>query len=363
MKKTSIILMVIASVMLLASCGGFTDYGTPTELVGTWNGTAAEVANVYDLSAKVTYANQTYSENSKIDYEGTWEYTDTYYPPKETVTVDVDGVTHTEYPNTNSMYTRDTVIERVIAADGSYVQTTTNKYTYEKIDAVDADTDDTDKKTTNGRLAQTARVDTNVTVETVSLSQNADGSYTEKTEATTTYKSESASTSYSSTTKNTTYETNLDEPTFCTRYGNYLGQVGFIKTKSVDPEENEYKYDRTFNLVINEDGTYTQTYTVKTTLNTDAATKTQVATASGYIIGKPSTETSSGTLTLNQTSYKLTSSGTGSWEAAEETILEDTETSTAKDYWYYITADKLRTDAFNPLTDSTYEGTILTLAE
>lgn len=361
MKKNSIILAIMV-LLLFAGCSGVSDYGVPTELVGTWEGKSVTDSSGTDLWSKITF-------DGSIDYEGTWEYSDTIYPPKEVVTVDADGVVHTEYPITDDVITTEITCVRVISFDGGFVDTKTTKYTKEKIDAIDADGDASDKKITNGRDASIAFTHTEVIETTVTVLENPDGSYTEKKVVKTTTTTESGTDKTTETSTVTSYDTNITTLSFEYSLYDFNGDMNldrlyglYTQTKTVEPGEITYNTERSYNIVINEDGTITQTLTLTQDVNEGESTQTHTNVYSGYVIGRPETANSKGLLTINFTKAKTTATGTGDYEGEAHNFEYESTVSYVADHSYYISGDKLITSAVK-IPGIIDEGAVLTRVE
>lgn len=358
MKKISIIFAVLAVFMVLVSCGGLSDYGTPTELVGTWNGSVVLAPGTYagdGLKEKISFCQESMkingSNKSNFDAEGTWEYKDTEYPTVPSVKK-VNGVETTTYnynddgDNTDVLTTVETG-KLVIAANGSYTLTKTTTKTYAEADAILSDNDATDYKKTNGRSAQLAGVQTDVVTTTVTVTVNADGTFAEKTivKNARTYEGDRFNGLTGYTTENTSTNTNIEKKSSLS----FVSKLSGSKYIHTVPVKNVYGYNKTYSLVINKDGSYTSTFTHVETKNTDAATKTIVTVETGFVIGKPQSEEASGRFTFNRTGKKETTSGTGEWEAAAKVEEDTTANVVSIDTTYYIAKNKLRTSAYEAI--------------
>jgi len=366
MKKTSIVVFVIAGLLLLTSCGGVNDFNTPKDVIGEWTGSSTtepssvvEYANSYSgtYTMERTIANSEY-EDSTQDYNG-YVNDVTYRTYNDPIS---NKITFTRTVSDDYSYTEETKIVTTVAARAAIAAVSTGSLQ------------------TAGDTAWTAAVKTTTRNVKVTVVQNPDGSYIEKRTTTYTVSSDSdyfheydsnigvtVSTTPQSLTTTATYFINntsglsynsgfsipyytVITPVYSTQWVNYnYVQVltGYthttatyngnlsLCTKTAATVTTTYSTKRDYSLTVGEDGTYTLTYT-----STAKYTEPQVQDVV-YKLVETGMATGSGTgyLTLNckKTVYTLDGSDVTK------------ESNTYSTYEYYIVNKTLQIDGFPTL--------------
>jgi hypothetical protein len=329
MRKLNFALPLLAVLLILSGCS-INNYGTPTELVGTWTGTYSDGS----------------SESVAGSYEGTWVYTSIDAPDGVQTTVATDGTTSYYYDDTETITTTKTV---VVNYDGS--GTLTEVVLYDKAYRAAI----TDANTSGYTAEQVAGTKTITTTYTFTDVETADGEYTETaTQAVTavatgsyvgdTVTGASGSTITLTTSAQSDSKTTITEESTPSLYS-YIYSNSYDFTQTVYPEDREATSVTTYTYTFGDDGSFTEIMsTVVTQTAPSAGTTTSVATYTGTVVGKAETAASTGILSFIMSNYALSNSGTGDLisDAYPETAITcDYDVSITYQYDYYISGDKL----------------------
>jgi len=354
MKKTSIILLVIASVMLLASCGGVNEFNTPRDIIGEWSGSV------------------TSSEYTPNTYAGTYTYEEIRANTDYDYIKDYDGtINDYTYKNYNDPISNKITYTRTVADDYSYTEEVKVVTTVSQRAAVAGSTQ------TSGSPAWSAASKTVTRTTTVTVTQNTDGSFIESktqkytivadhdyfyenddrigtTVSNTAQSYSTTTTSYAASEDQLSYNSNISGELIYTSIdanydllGNLTGydynsysssSVGSYKMLREEPAETAtYTRKNEYNLVFGEDGTFTETVN-QTDTYTVPEDKTVVVknVYTGMVTGN-----GDGKVTLNTKKAEYTPDGGDT--VTQEFNYYDT-------YDYYIVNKTLQIDGYPTLT-------------
>lgn len=274
MKKISIVLAILA-VFLVFSCSNAAEpvynvdlAGNPIDLAGTWSGSVPYESKLYP--ANVT------SIVDGVDYTGTWVKEEVLSEPKadfvSVSTKNVDGTVYTT--RYNYFYNDDTktrTTTRVIASDGSYVETVVTSTSHKERAQMTVPTDTASvtnyyiidgSSYTSGAVIPAVKggVEVETETKTVTYTELDNGNY----DITTVTKTDSVESGayYTTPDTSTTTKTTVDRDQSDLTFDNFT-RSDYVQTPT-GKTAPEYRNDilETVTFAVANDGTYTLTTTV-----------------------------------------------------------------------------------------------------